>query len=230
MPAEEIEIVLSDVDPYLSGAQFFAALAYPDQADKNRRELFAHAIVRETLEERMRIQPDWAQQLQLIRPAYFSGPEKQQDNILKHGTHRLNRHLVAIEHIVVPHLRSLDTKRHHLLKGYEPTVANMSLLALTKLGWKSGESVSTFKSKAWKPSRPIAHAAAAYIVWDTVLWKKWKGNPQVNRKMAFLLLPEYVETVVEISEHFRGELKKISRFKIPDEELIRFSTRWLSKT
>lgn len=74
MPREIIEIILSEADPYMSGAQFHAAVTYPDPQDKNEREKFSQAIIRWTLERRMELHSEWAQNLQLIRPAYRRGP------------------------------------------------------------------------------------------------------------------------------------------------------------
>jgi len=75
----------------------------------------------------------------------------------------------------------------------------------------------------------VAHAVCAYIVWDTVLWKMWERNPNADRQLAFLLLPEMVEEVVEVSEIFRGQLQEITQFKIQEHEIIRFSMKWLDR-
>ena len=79
MPRETIEITLTEVDPYMPGAKLIAAIAYPDPLDQNERDLFMQAIVRHTLEKRISLHTQWAQEPQLIRPAYFSGEEKQID-------------------------------------------------------------------------------------------------------------------------------------------------------
>jgi hypothetical protein len=46
MPRETVEIVLTEVDPYQSGARFLAAVAYPDPSELDHRALFAQALVR----------------------------------------------------------------------------------------------------------------------------------------------------------------------------------------
>jgi hypothetical protein len=225
MPRETIEITLSELDPYISGAQFHAVVAYPHPLDKNEREKFAQAIVRWTLERRMELHSEWAQDFQLIRPAYFSGSEKEHDSILKRGMKRLEHRLAAAQFIVMPHLRAIDTGRPQKVDGFVPTVNNTTILAGAYLGMKSG-SQATVKSKVWKPSKPVVHAACAYVVWHQILWDKWGRNPKADKELAFLILPEMVEEVVEIAEIFRGQLADISQFKIQDNETIRFVTRW----
>ena len=225
MPRETIEITLSEKDPYAPGAQFLSVVAYPDPLDKNEREKFAQAIVRWTLERRIELHSEWAQNLQLIRPAYFSGSEKQHDSILKRGMKRVKHRLAAAQFIVMPHLRAIDTGRPQKVDGFVPTVNNMTILAAGYLGMESG-SQATVKSKIWKPSKPVVHAACAYVVWHQILWNKWGRNPKADKQLAFLILPEMVEEVVEIAEVFRGQLADISQFKIQDNETIQFVTRW----
>jgi hypothetical protein len=85
MPRETIEIVLSEIDPYQSGARFFAALAYPDPTDQHRRGLFAQAIIRWTLERRIACDPEWAGSDQIVKRGYFSGDQKLIDSWVKQG-------------------------------------------------------------------------------------------------------------------------------------------------
>ena len=224
MQRETIEIVLSELDPYMGGAQFHATVAYPDPQDRNERDKFSQAIVRWTLERRIELHSEWAQNLQLIKPAYFSGSEKQHDGILKRGMKKLKHRLAAAQFIVMPHLRAIDTGRPQRVEGFVPTVDNMTILAAGYLGMGSG-SQSTVKSKVWKPSKPVVHAACAYLVWQ-MLWDKWGRNPKADKQLAFLMLPEMVEEVVEIAELFRCQLADISQFKIQDHETIRFVTCW----
>jgi hypothetical protein len=136
MPREIIEIILSEADPYMSGAQLHAAVAYPDPQDKNEREKFSQAIIRWTLERRMELHSEWAQNLQLIRPAYFSGSEKEHESVLKRGMKRLKHRLAAAQFIVMPHLRKIDTGRPQKVDGFVPTVNNMTILAAT-WAWKA---------------------------------------------------------------------------------------------
>jgi hypothetical protein len=228
MSSETIEITLSSLDPYQGGARFFAAIAYPDPQDQKAQDLFFQAIIRWTLEQRIALHHEWAQSLQALRPVYFSGPDQQHDAILKRGRKRLAERMAVAQYIVLPHLRAIDTGRKAKVDGFEPTVNNMAVLAGSSLGLDSG-SQATVKQRFWRPTKPVAHAVCAYIVWDTVLWKMWERNPNADRQLAFLLLPEMVEEVVEVSEIFRGQLQEITQFKIQEHEIIRFSMKWLDR-
>jgi hypothetical protein len=55
----------------------------------------------------------------------------------------------------------------------------------------------------------------------------WGRKEGVDRQLALLMLPEYVEEVVEIAEHFRSQLSEIKEFKVREENTIRLVTRWL---
>jgi hypothetical protein len=226
MPRETIEIVLTELDPYSAGPTFFAAIAYPDPKDKLERSRFMQAISRHTLEKRIELHSEWAQTPQLIRPAYFSGPEKLIDACLRRGNKKLKHRLAAAQFILMPHLRAIDTGHLEKVGGFEPTVNNMAHQILDFMDWH-GDSASTVKSKIWKPSRPVVHAAAALVVWHQVLWEKWGRNPNVDKQFALCILPQYVEEVVQISEEFRAQLSDIKQFTIRDDETIKFVTRWL---
>src|SRR4051812_47638790 len=109
MPRETIEITLTEMDPYMPAAKLIAAIAYPDPLDKKERDLFMQAIVRHTLEKRIVLHSEWAQAPQLIRPAYFSGAEKQIDASLRRGNKKLKHRLAAASFFLIPHLRAIET-------------------------------------------------------------------------------------------------------------------------
>jgi hypothetical protein len=163
----------------------------------------------------------------LIRPAYFSGEEKQINASLRRGNTKLKHRFAAAQFFLIPHLRAVETGRPlQKVEGFEPTVNNMALQVLNFLDWK-GDNQATVKTQIWKPSRPVSHAAAALIVWNEVLWAKWGRNPNVDKQLALCMLPEFVEEVVEISEYYRSMLPEIKQFTIREEETVKFSTCWL---
>ena len=164
MPREEIEITLSNADPYWGGALYFATLAYPDPLERTQRGKYHRAIVRWTLDRRMEMDPEWAQGLQLIRPAYFSGADDVHDRILRDGNKRLERRCIVAQIVVLPHLRRFDTGRIHKVESFIPTFANMIALATAELGLSEG-SVDTVANRDWRPVKPVAHAMCAYVVW-----------------------------------------------------------------
>jgi hypothetical protein len=226
MPREEIEITLSNADPYWGGALYFATLAYPDPLERTQREKYHQAIVRWTLERRTEMDPEWRQGLQLIRPAYFSGADNLHDRILRDGNKRLERRCIVAQIVVLPHLRRFDTGRIHKVEGFFPNFANMVALATAELGLSEG-SVDTVANRDWRPVKPVAHAMCAYVVWNQILWTMWGRNKDVDRKLAFLMLPEYVEEVIQVAEHFRSQVCQIAEFNVHEDETIRLAARWV---
>ena len=227
MPRETINITLSEMDPYRSGAHFFAIVAYPDPRDRNERDTFAQTLVRQTLMRRIELHREWAEAPQVVRPGYFSGSDAQHASVLNRGAKNLNRRLAAAQYLVLPHLRAIDTGTKRAERGgLKATVENMSILATDFLGMKS-ESVKTFQSRYWNPSKPVVHAMCGYIIWHQVLWKKWGRKLDVDKQLAFLILPEYVEEVVQIAEEIRLQVPQIRQFKIPESDTIQLVTTWL---
>jgi hypothetical protein len=146
--------------------------------------------------------------------------------VLRRGTKKLNQRLAIAKFLVNPHLRAIDTGRTARQAGLLATVDNMSILAGDFLGLSEG-STKTVQSRFWKPSKPIVHAMCAYVIWSEVLWKKWGRNPDADKQLAFLLLPELVEEVVEIAEEVRQQLFQIKQFTIPEHETIKLVTKRL---
>lgn len=229
MPHKVVEISLSEADPYWSGALYFAVLAYP--TDEERRGRFQQSLIRWTLNRRIEMDREWAEGLQLIRPAYFSGSDELHDNALRQGNKILRRRQVVARNLVLPHLRGLDTGRVHRVKGLMPTVGRMLTVVADELGIDVA-SVATIASRDWRPLKPVAHAVCAFMIWDNILWEMWDRKPDVDRQLAFLMLPEYVAEVAEIAEHFRSQLcdpnnfKKRDDFRIREEDTIQIVTRW----
>lgn len=160
MPREDLEITLSEADPYWSGALYFAVLAYPDPLERTQRDKFHKAIIRWTLQTRINMDKKWAQELQLIRPAYFSRPDSLHDSILKQGNKRLARRKLVAQYIVLPHLRKFDTGRTHKVEGLTPTVKNMLVLVTAELKIKGGSS-DTIADREWRPLKPVAQCHPA---------------------------------------------------------------------
>jgi hypothetical protein len=146
MPRETVEIVLSEIDPYQSGARFFAALAYPDPTDQHRRCLFAQAMIRWTLERRIACDPEWAGSDQIVKPGYFSGDQKLIDTLVKQGWKKLSQRFAAAQWIAVPHFRAIETGRFERVQGFSGKVNDLAILGAANLGMTEG-SASTFKSR-----------------------------------------------------------------------------------
>jgi hypothetical protein len=224
MPKETITITVCEMEWYLAGAQFVSALAYPDQRDVTERSRFEQALVRWTLRWRMNHDPKWATEPQAVRPAYFSGADKEQDAIVKRGDKRFQQCMVAAYYLAVPHFKAVESgkaNKRQWHEGFAPTVENMSLLAVAHLKLSDG-SASTFKSRIWARSKPVIHAAAALHFWGTFYWKKEGRNPDANTQMVMMMLPEYVAEIVAMSEELRAMLPQIAQFKINESDTVKF--------
>jgi hypothetical protein len=226
MPKETIEITVCKTEWYLAGAQLVSTLAYPDQRDIRERSRFRHALIRWALEWRMRKDPNWRNELQLIRPAYFSGADRELDAIVRRGNKRFEERRVAAFFLAVPHFNAVQSGKSRPEQWHEslpPTVENMSMLAVDYLKLKEG-SVSTFKSRIWAPSKPVIHAATAWLSWELKYSRSEERDPQVNERMAVMTMPECAAQIVAISEDLRGMLSHITQFKINESETVKFET------
>src|SRR2546429_4480545 len=162
MPCETIRLHLSTPTPE-PGAMFLSKLAYPDPVDAIARDEFMISLCRWIIRTGCEVAPDWAITPQLMRPAVFVGPDREWHKAFNRGANKLRDRFIAAGFIVYPHMLALAgiTQR---FDGYTATVQNMSQLAMEYMGW-DGDSEATMKSRIWGPSRPVAHAALAAMMW-----------------------------------------------------------------
>ena len=104
MPRETIEITLSNLDPYRSGATLLGIIAYPDPRDKNERDAFTQTLVRLAIFRRMEVEPNWAKDPQVIRPAYFTGSDVLHSKVLRRGTKRLQINSSLLQNFLLFHI------------------------------------------------------------------------------------------------------------------------------
>jgi hypothetical protein len=226
MPRETITITVCELEWYLAGAQFVSALAYPDDRDADERSRFEQALVRWTLDWRMKHDAKWATEPQPIKPAYFSGPDNNHAAILKRGNKKFEQHLVVAYYFALPHFKAVEagkTMEKQWHQRLPPTVENMSVLAANYLNLSEG-SFSTVKSRVWAPSKPIVHAATALHVWETFYWQKEGRKHDVNTRVAMMIFPNYVAEIVAISEELRAMLPQITQFRINESDTVKFET------
>ena len=111
---------------------------------------------------------DFASKVLPIVPAIFVSSDYDCVRALKRGNKKLKHRLAAARWLVMPHFRDEKLKPLQVEEDGEfiiPTLNKMTLVAMEELGWTGkAESVPTFKSKIWAPSRPVVHAAAAYVL------------------------------------------------------------------
>jgi hypothetical protein len=224
MPREIVRINVASKFPIEAGARFFATIAHPD--NRNERERFRLALCRWYMLTRSERDPDFANKLTLIVPAIFVLSDDDCIRTLKRGWTKLNHRLTATRWLVMPHLRVEQLKPLQVEENGQfivPTLNKMTLVAMKALGWTGkSESVPTFKSKIWAPSRPVVHAAAAYVLW---CYHATRMFPVEQQRDAFFMLacleyPSTITTLIRTSETYRLKLAEIEQFKIKEEETI----------
>jgi hypothetical protein len=62
------------------------------------------------------------------------------------------------------------------------------------------------------------------LAWHENVWDELGLNPNVDKTFAFLMLPEFVEYVVSLSEEYRAQLNLITQFIIKEDQTIQFKT------
>jgi hypothetical protein len=230
MPRETVRINLSSRFPIEVGARFFSVLAYPNPADLAERKQFCWAICRLYLLKRVQDDPEFGSRPYLIVPAIYATSHYEFIRTFKKGNKKLLHSLIAARWIAMPHLRDDKSRPVQIEKDGEaivPTVKNMSIVAMEELGWKGkGKSLPTFKSRIWGPSRPIVHAAAAYLLWCHYAERILPAEEQDD---SFLFLscveqPHSIAAIIKKSENFRLMLPSIERFSIQEDETIQFLT------
>jgi hypothetical protein len=224
MPREIVRINVASKFPIEAGARFFATIAYPD--NRNERERYYLALCRWYV--LMRAQDDlrFASTSHFIVPAIFVSSDHDCVRTLNRGNKKLIHRLTATRWLVMPHLRDeklepLQVKEHG--EFIIPTINKMTLVAMEELGWTGKtESVPTFKSKIWAPSRPVVHAAAAYLLGCCLAACIFPIEQQVDAYFfkACFEHPSMIATLIGLSEEYRLRLAEIEQFKIKEEETI----------
>jgi hypothetical protein len=224
MPREIVRINVASKFPTEVGARFFATIAYPD--NRNERERYHLALCRWYLLVRAQRNPGFVSKVHLIVPAIFVPSNYDCMRTLKRGNKKLSQRLAATRWLVMPHLRADQLKPIQVEKNGEfivPTINKMTLVAMEALGWTGKtESVPTFKSKIWAPSRPVVHAAAAYVLWCHYAARIFPTEQQGDGFfiLACLEYPSTIATLIRTSEAYRLKLAKIEQFEIREGETI----------
>jgi hypothetical protein len=224
MPREIVQINVASKFPTEVGARFFATIAYPD--NRNERERYHLALCRWYVLKRAQRDPGFASKLLFIVPAIFVSSDHDCVRTLKRGNKKLVHRITATRWLVMPHLRDEKLKPLQVEKDGEfiiPILNKMTLVALEALGWTGKEeSVPTFKSKIWAPSRPVVHAAAAYALACYHADRIFPIERQVDAYFfeACFEHPSTVATLIRTSEAYRLKLAEIEQFKIKEEETI----------
>jgi hypothetical protein len=223
MPARTVSVRLNEIPPGEALATLMANVAYPYEEDRLERERFARALWWAILIERASEEKAWGQTIQSLRPSLFLDDDTTLLSSLKRGTKLLSWRLNTAGTFLMPHLRELRTgKLFPIRGGFAPTVENMSMLVMGKMGWK-GDSVATFKSKIWKTTKPVAHLAFVLNLrhkLEAALAKK--QNRDFGRVYYRQFFRGDLAIWLELAENCRNMLPSIKQFKIKEEETIQF--------
>jgi hypothetical protein len=128
--------------------------------------------------------------------------------------------LLAAKYIFMPSVAEARLRRRVRIDGYVPTVENMTKVVMSALGWK-GDSSATVKDKIWRPTRPIAHAAAALLLFYEDLIAASGENPFV----VLMRSPELLNKIIRASEAIRGQLADVDKKRFRISRAIKFCVK-----
>jgi len=222
-PRETVAIRFSSLPVHEAVAEFYSYLAYPDSIDATQREKYRLALSRWAVLERGKLDKAWNESsTDIIRPIIFSQPEKLYLTTYRRGSLLWWRRAQCACMMLLPHL--VD----ELLDGLSPTVGNIALKATGPLGYSDG-SHKTVESRVWKPTKPVAHAAAAAMYCFNVLddpEQAWDEQHQLCYQQPFLATLFYEDVfrniLLRVAELLRLQVPSCDRFHIPECETIRF--------
>jgi hypothetical protein len=225
MPRKTVRIPLSSVPPYEAAAEFFSYIAFSDPSEEIQRYEYCIALSRRALTVRATLDRHWGESIQPIRPLIFSRPDEIFCSILGEGEDRLSKRMICATAFVISRLGRSNKER---IDGYAPNIHNIARTFIAKqFGYAQG-SRTTILNRFWSPTKPVAHAAAAFI-WTGVMDKpkSWHDEHPLMAKDAFLgtlFYPDVLKSIVRVSEGLRRMLPDL-KLRIRDEDTIRFVTR-----
>jgi hypothetical protein len=220
MPREIVRIETT-LPHYEAVAIFLSALSYPN--DLVAREKFFLALCRRWV-WLMSLSDDEPQKRMVIRPKIFEPSDQDSMRTLMAGLRRLLQRQSIGLHLILP--KAFGATR---VSGYSPTVNNLIELVVCHLGWKNKEAASgsTAKTKVWKPSWPVAHAAGAFA-WFS--YEQVESLPQgmkeyIENDVCLLMLapPPVFKKLMWLTESFREWLVQEKIYKnVREENTIQF--------
>ena len=158
-----------------------------------------------------------------FRPIIFSQPQKLFEKTYRDGSITWWRRGICAAMILLPDLME------ELLDGLAPTVGNLVGILGEKWGY-SESSGKTIESRIWRPTKPVAHAAAAAIFTLSILndfEHGWDGGHQLCYQQPFLATLFYEDVFRNILLHLTSNLylqvPSCRRFKIDNGDMINFA-------
>ena len=223
MPMRTEPIPLSEIAGTFEGASHLLSyIAYPDIRDSNQRLTFAAALCRWAHIKTSEFDKDWGVSLHPIRPWIFFFSENEFDRILNRGLWHLCKRAITAVTILGPYVEAFKTGQPPTRIGdFEHSIDNAVQHLMHLFEWKSEHNVSTYKTKIWGPTRPVAHVAL-YVGKD--IMRVIRSNPDGQKEFISAIFPptEHLSVLMNDAESLRVDLPKIRPFKFKEEKTIRF--------
>jgi hypothetical protein len=222
MPREVVGINLSGVPTYEACSFFLATVAHPGSADGPIRERLFIAFCRETIKATAAADQTWGSMHHPVRTKFLTIGDETAKNALKTATKELNSRFVAAQRLFFPFLAQLEAGHPIKVAGFPVNVERMANLALGDLALGSN-SLGLVKTTAFKPSRPVLHAAAALVY-----FQRAKLDSEANGDVTRVLMhdPNALAYVVQLAEKYRLAIPHLPGMSpknpIREEETIQF--------
>lgn len=225
MPLKTIGIRFEEpAVPFEAASELLSYVAYPGD-ERKRRSFSAALCMVEHLNEQQR-NPEWAFSPQRIRPIIFFPKYNLFVRDLSFGVETLRLRLITATGMLMPHLVAFATgDTPQKVEGFPPTVENVTQYIMRHEGWTLGTSESTFKSRVWAPTKPVAHLAFAFAL--IVFIKRWETHASGKAKTMHKLLTPYPEEevlrkIMDHAENIRTILPKLRQFRFSEDDTIKF--------
>lgn len=223
-PRETVFLRFGSLPVYEAAAEFYAYIAYPDPLEKTQREKYRIALSRWAVLERGKIDKKWNESIEgPIWPIIFSQSQKVFEKTYQDGSNTWWRRGICAATILFPDLME------ELLDGLAPTVGNLVGMLGNRWGY-SESSGKTIELRIWRPTKPVAHAAAAAIYTLSILddsKHEWDGERQLCYQQPFLATLFYEDVFRNILLHLTSNLylqvPSCRRFKIASGDMINFA-------
>jgi hypothetical protein len=237
MPRETVQISLTLSFPPEAGATFISTIAYPDQSEMLERNDFWFALCRWAIIQRCFIDQEWGLSPQSIRPDIFLRLNTNWLQGFNRGMKRWEDRLNVTRFMAMPHFvaQSRGNRRTPRVRlkietenadfswpPVDATVVDMSDDAMEYMGMPPDDQ-RNFRTRFWKPTRAVAHAAAAFLTWQKAIHDELDPTSGIDDPMlACLHFPNFLRKVILTSEIYRRQLASITQFRIDEGETIAF--------
>ena len=218
MPREFL-IPISSEPPFEAAAKFIAAMTYPDY--ESARNRYAFGLCRWIIIKRARLDNEWRGSEVMLRPDYLFWNDKKQ-SLFKKSHKYFFRLLTVGAHQVFPYVPTfVGEKANKTFDDIEASAENCMASAMTAMGFGSG-SITTVRSRYWKPAKPVCHALAALLHAGSLLDEHSAECCGGDPMLEIFFNPEALAVVLGLAEIFRARIPTIEGIRIDPDKLVRF--------